>query len=266
MLFVHAHPDDETTKGGCVAAWLADNGTRTVLVTCTDGSAGDVTDPALVGDRPLAEVRSAELAAACEIMGFAAVHELGYADSGVDAQVADGFANLALDQVVPRLVEIIHAERPDVIVTYEPAYAKSHPDHRQTHDITAAAFEATRDQPGGPRKLYGTRFYSEGRVRAMHQWMIDKGRKSPYRKALETMGERPTERFTTRIDIGDHALTARRALQQHRTQIAQDHRWFYSIPEADFTGLYPFEDLELIATATDVQPVSGIETDLFAGL
>jgi len=164
--------------------------------------------------------------------------------------------------VVPALLAIVRAEQPDVIVTYEPAYAKSHPDHRQTHDVTAAAFAAASAEPGGPRKLYGTRFFSVARVQAMHQWMIDQGRKSPYKKALETMSERPAERFTTRIAIGDHALTARRALQEHRTQIAHDHRWFYSLPDDVLADLYPYEDLELLAAAPgiDMPTVPGTVT------
>lgn len=262
-MFVHAHPDDETTKGGGTAAWLAATGVRTVLVTCTDGGAGDVTDESLLGGRPLAEVRSDELAAAVAIMGFDAVHELGYADSGSDAEVADGFANLEIGPMVERLAELINAERPDVVVTYDPAYAASHPDHLRCHDISAEAFAQTTTQPDGPRKLYGSRFFSRRRVQAMHDWMVERALESPYGRALDKI---PDEHFTTRIAIGGHAQTARAALREHRTQIAHDHTWFYTIPDADFAQVYPWEEFELLAVAPGMTMPATIESELFADL
>ncbi|MGZ0178278.1 MAG: PIG-L family deacetylase [Acidimicrobiales bacterium] len=261
VMFVHAHPDDETTKGGGTAAWLASQGVRTVLVTCTDGAAGDVTDAALVGDRTLAAVRSDELAAAVAIMGFDAVHELGYPDSGSDSEIPDGFATRPLDPIVAHLAALIEAELPDVVVTYEPTYAASHPDHLRCHDISAAAFAQQAVLPSGPRKLYGSSFFSRRRVQAMHDWMVDNELDSPYEKALVKLRE---ERFTTRIAIGSHAATARHALREHRTQIAHDHRWFYSIPDDAFADLYPWEEFELLAVGPGMAMPTQLETDLFA--
>ena len=269
VMFVHAHPDDETTKGGGTAAWLASTGARTVLVTCTDGGAGGVTDQALLGGRSLADVRSDELAAAAAIMGFDVVHELGYADSGSESEVPQGFAGQSVAPMVDRLVELIEAEAPDIVVTYDPEYAANHPDHLQCHDISAAAFAKTALSGAGPRKLYGSRFFSRRRVQAMHDWMIAHDLESPYEQALDKI---PDERFTTRIAIGSHALTARLALREHQTQIAHDHRWFYAIPDADFADLYPWEEFELLAVAPDLamptKPTepTDTESDLFTGL
>ena len=265
VMFVHAHPDDETTKGGGTAAWLAATGVRTVLVVCTDGGAGGVTDHALLGGRSLAEVRSDELAAAAAIMGFDVVHELGYADSGSESEVPQGFASQPIAPMVDQLTDLIEVERPDVVVTYDPEYAANHPDHLRCHEISAAAFAQTTTDAGGPRKLYGSRFFSRRRVQAMHDWTVVHGLESPYERALEKL---PDERFTTRIAIGEHALTARNALREHQTQIAHDHRWFYTIPDADFAHVYPWEEFELLAVAPGftLPMPADVESDLFTSL
>ncbi len=125
LLTVHAHPDDESSKGaGTVARYHAD-GVRTVLVCCTGGEEGDILNPAM--DRPevradLEAVRRQELDAAAEIIGYDEVVMLGYRDSGMPDSEAnarpEAFANAPLDEAVGRLVEIIRRERPQVVVTY----------------------------------------------------------------------------------------------------------------------------------------------------
>lgn len=267
-MFVHAHPDDETTKAGGTSAHLAARGVRTVLVCCTDGSAGEVTDDALLRGRSLAAVRSGELAASAKVLGFDAVHELGFADSGAEGEVVEGFASVPLDDAVQPMIALIEAERPDVVVTYDPRYATAHPDHERCHDVTAAAFEHTCGFGHGPRKLYGTRTYSRARLTAMHEWLKGQGKRSPYRKAIEAA---TAEHFTTRVHVGEHVLTARRALREHRTQVAHDHPWFYAIPDDAIAAVYPWEEFELLAVHPDFGQTtrydqSNLETDLLAGL
>src|SRR3982751_4799736 len=86
LLTVHAHPDDEASKGaGTVARYRAE-GINTVLVCCTGGEAGDILNPAM--DRPevrehLHEIRMEELRRATDIIGFDEVVMLGYRDSGM---------------------------------------------------------------------------------------------------------------------------------------------------------------------------------------
>lgn len=260
---MHAHPDDETTKAGGTAAMLAANGVRTVLVTCTDGSAGDVTDVALLQDRPLADVRSDELSAAASILGFDVVYELGHPDSGMKAEVPGGFANMAMDVLVAELVDIFAVERPDVVMTYDPVYAKGHPDHLRCHDVSLAAFLKMAASPGAPKKLYGSRFASQARVQAMHEWALAHDVESPFERALDRL---PEQNVTTRLDIGEHSVTALRALREHRTQVAHDHRWYFTIPDDEVAAVYRWEELELLATRPDIEPSTTIETTLFTGL
>src|SRR5215207_6749096 len=125
LLTVHAHPDDESSKGAGTVPRYHDEGVRTVLVTCTGGEAGDILNPAMdkpeVRDR-IDEVRREELARAAEIIGYDEVVLLGYRDSGMPDSVhnahPDNFANAPLDEAVGKLVEVIRSERADVIITY----------------------------------------------------------------------------------------------------------------------------------------------------
>src|SRR6202167_170162 len=86
LLSVHAHPDDESSKGACTVARYHAEGVRTVLVTCTGGEAGDILNPALdVAEvkANLGEFRRRELAVAAEIIGYDEVILHGYRDSGM---------------------------------------------------------------------------------------------------------------------------------------------------------------------------------------
>src|SRR5215469_7805845 len=125
LLCVHAHPDDEASKGaGTVARYHAE-GVHTVLVTCTGGEAGDILNPAMdkegVRDN-LPEVRRGELQRAAEIIGYDEVAMLGYRDSGMPDTPANAdprsFAMAPLEEAVGRLVAVIRRTRPQIVITY----------------------------------------------------------------------------------------------------------------------------------------------------
>ena len=154
LLAVHAHPDDESSKGAAVMARYADQGVRVVVVTCTGGEAGEILNPAM--DKPgvlerMPELRRQELAKALEILDVTAHHWLGYRDSGMaDSETnghPDAFANADLEEATGRLVALIRAERPQVVLTYDEHGGYPHPDHIRTHEVSVAAFEAAGD-PG----------------------------------------------------------------------------------------------------------------------
>jgi len=122
---VHAHPDDEASKGPATVALYHHQGVRTVLVCCTGGEEGDILNPAM--DLPevradIAAVRRRELATAADIIGYDEVVHLGYRDSGMpdtpQNDHPDCFARADLDEAVARLVEVVRRERPQVIITY----------------------------------------------------------------------------------------------------------------------------------------------------
>lgn len=285
LLSVHAHPDDEASKGAGTAARYAAEGVRTVLVTCTGGEAGDILNPAV--DTPevradLPAVRRAELEESVRILRYSQLHLLGYRDSGMagseDNSRPGTFAAAPLDEAVERLVALIRAERPQVLLTYDEDHSGyPHPDHIRVHDISVAAFEAAGDpdrfpgagRPFQPLKLYYS-VWSRARLAALHQAFLDRGAGSPYQRWLERWKEdgdggerRPV---TTRIDVGDHLDARRAALLAHRTQIDPESFWM-RLPEDVVRAVFPWEEYRLArCLAGDTIPAAGFETDLFAGV
>ena len=195
LLTVHAHPDDEASKGaGTVAKYHAE-GVRTVLVCCTGGEAGDILNPAM--DTPevrlqLAEVRRGELEVAAQVIGYDEVVMLGYHDSGMPDSEAnhnpDCFARAPLDEAVGRLVAILRKERPQVVITYGDRQERyPHPDHLRVHEVTMAAVDAAADPdrytdagpPWAVAKVYYTA-WSRSRILATHEKFGELGLESPF--------------------------------------------------------------------------------------
>jgi mycothiol S-conjugate amidase len=282
LLQVHAHPDDEASKGAGTAARYAADGIRTVLVTCTDGAAGDILNPA--ADAPevradLRAVRMAELAESVRALNYSALHLLGYRDSGMAGTEANGhpesFAAAPLEEAVGKLVAIVRAERPQVIVTYGDDHrGYPHPDHIRVHDISVAAFEAAGDPdrfpdsgpPWQPLKLYYTG-WSRARLEALHGAFLVRGEESPYAEWLSRRDpDRDTPPMTTRIDVGDYLTARRAALLAHRTQIDPEGFWM-RLPADVERKVFPWEEYRLARSLVDSRvPPGSFEDDLFAGV
>ncbi len=281
LLAVHAHPDDEASKGSGTVAKYADEGIRSVLVCCTGGEAGDILNPA--ADTPevranLRDVRMAELQASVDAIGYAALHMLGYHDSGMpDTDVnarADNFANAPLDEAVEQLVAIIRAERPQVVVTYaEDREFYPHPDHIRVHEISVPAFDAAGDpdrfpdagEPWQPSKMYYTG-WSRRRILALHEEFERRGDESPYARWFERDFPDHDDRFTTMIDVGEYLHRRRAALLAHRTQVDPEGFWM-RLPDDVVREIFPWEEYAPAGTLVDPGvPEGEPEDDLFAGL
>ena len=279
LLAVHAHPDDESSKGAGTLARYADEGVRTVVVTCTGGEAGEVLNPAM--DRPgvlerMPELRRQELARALEILRVTAHHWLGYRDSGMPGTETnkhpDAFANADLDEATGRLVAIIRAERPQVVLTYDETGGYPHPDHIRTHEVSVAAFDAAGDParfpeagpPWQPLKLYYHAAFSRQRLVAIHEAVLARGIQSPFGEWLANWDSRgrPEPKITTQVDVRPWLRRAREALLAHATQIDPNGSWF-AVPEEVVAEVYPWEDYTLARTLV---PTGERETDLFEGI
>ena len=285
LLAVHAHPDDESSKGAGTFARYADEDIRTVIVTCTGGEAGDILNPAM--DQPgnverMPELRRQELAKALEILNVSQHHFLGYRDSGMpDTETnkhPDAFVNADLDEAIGRLVRIIREERPQVVLTYDERGGYPHPDHIRSHDVSVAAFDAAGDpsrypdagEPFQPLKLYYFATFSRRRLQLLHEGALERGVESPFAKWMERwdkededMGEVMLEpEITTQVDVGKWLPQARDALIAHATQIDPNSEWF-AIPDDLVAEIYPWEDYTL---ARSLVPTALPERDLFAGL
>jgi mycothiol S-conjugate amidase len=282
LLSVHAHPDDEASKGAGSVAKYAAEGIRGVLVCCTGGEEGDILNPAV--DTPevrenLFAVRMAELQASVDAIGYDALHLLGYRDSGMLESEAnthpDNFANAPLEEAVERLVRIIRAERPQVIVTYGDDRAfYPHPDHVRVHEISGPAFDAAGDpgrfpdagEPWQPSKMYYTG-WSARRVRALHEAFLARGEESPYTQWFERgFSEEMDHRFTTYVDVSDFLAHRRAALLAHRTQVDPKGFWM-RLPDDVIREVFPWEEFALARSLVDTGVPDGeAEDDLFAGL
>ena len=277
LLTVHAHPDDESSKGaGTVARYQAE-GVRTVLVCCTGGVEGEVLNPAM--DRPevkenLHEVRMQELTDAAAVIGYDEVVMLGYRDSGMPDTEANGhpdnFANAPLDEAVDRLIAIIRRERPQVIITNPDDQGMyQHPDHLRVHDISVPAFELAGDpthrpdlgEAWSPSKLYYS-MWSRKRIEARHAAFIERGIESPYD---ERWFERRSsdDRITTQISIDGFESARTAGLLAHATQVDPESPFWFGLPEEVEHGLHPYDDYVL---ARGEQSGPSPEVDLFAGI
>jgi len=277
ILSVHAHPDDEASKGAPTIALYAANGVRSVLVTCTGGEEGDILNPAM--DRPevrenLHAVRLDELRRAAEIIGYDEVVLLGYRDSGMPESEAnahpEAFANVELDEAVGELVRIIRRTRPQVILTYgDDQQGYPHPDHLRVHDISVPAFELAGDssyrpelgEPFAPSKLYYS-VWSMRRIRATHEKFLELGLESPY---SSEWFERPDQdhRVTTSIDIAEHYEVRLEALRAHATQVDPASPFWFGLPPEVAREVHPYEDFILAYSRVDAAVP---EADLFAGI
>jgi mycothiol S-conjugate amidase len=281
LLAVHAHPDDEASKGAGTVAKYTDAGIRCVLVCCTGGEAGDILNPS--ADTPevrasLAEIRTAELRASVEAIGYDALHMLGYHDSGMpdtDTNARpDNFANAPLDEAVGRLVRVIRAERPQVIVTYaEDREFYPHPDHIRVHEVSVPAFDAAGDpdrypdagEAWQPSKLYYMG-WSRRRVQALHEAHLRLGHESPFERWFERDFPDHDDRFTTHVDVGDYLDRRRAALLAHRTQVDPEGFWM-RLPDEVVRDTFPWEEYVLARSLVSSAVPEGVpEDDLFAGL
>jgi mycothiol S-conjugate amidase len=290
VLSVHAHPDDEASKGAATMARYGSEGVRTVLVTCTGGEAGDILNPEADTEdvrADLTAVRLRELDEAVRIIGYDALYLLGYRDSGLadtDSNAhPDNFANADLDEAVGRLVEIVRAEQPQVLIGYGRDRVYAHPDHVRVHEITVLAFERAGDPdwypdlgaPWQPLKLYYTSGFTKERIRSMHDWFVEQGEESPFVKWMERLDADTGEAdnagadddvTTTRIDVREFIDVGRAALLAHRTQVAPDS-FFFRVPLEVAQERHPWEEYVLARTLVDPGRVDGeYETDLFAGI
>ncbi|MCU1454070.1 MAG: mca [Acidimicrobiales bacterium] len=277
LLSVHAHPDDEASKGAGTVARAVAEGVEATLVCCTGGEAGDILNPAM--DRPeirerLAEVRMEELATSAEAIGYHEVIMLGYRDSGMPdtPENADPrcFARADLDEAIGRLVTIVRRVRPHVILTYgDDQEGYPHPDHLRVHDISVPAFEQSGDpdaypgtgEPWTPSKLYYST-WSRARILAMHEKFLELGLTSPFE---DRWFERPSQddRITTRVPVREFYGARVAALKAHATQIDPNSPFWFGLPDDVVAEAYPWEDYELAQSRV---PTELPENDLFAGL
>ena len=280
LMCVHAHPDDESSKGAATMVRYVRAGAEVLVVSCTGGERGDILNPALADDphvlRDLAQVRRDEMARAQAILGVDHTW-LGFVDSGLPEGdplpplPAGCFALEPLEVTTEALVREIRRQRPHVVTTYDENGGYPHPDHVMCHRVSMAAFEAAGDpeafpdagEPWQPLKLYYNAGMSKKRILAFHEALSERGIESHYGEWLANWSDsRPERTVTTRLDVAGFFAERDAALLAHATQIDPEGPWF-AAPRDLQTEVWPWEDFE---AALSYVPIAEGEDDLFAGL
>jgi len=280
LMAVHAHPDDESSKGAATMARYVAEGIDVHVVTCTGGERGSILNPNL--DQPevwenLPELRRAEMDRAREILGVRQ-DWLGFVDSGYPEgdpppPLPEGcFGLQSVDDAAAPLVRLIREFRPQVVLTYDEEGGYPHPDHVMTHKISMAAFEAAGDSARypdegpawQPLKLYYHMGFTKKRVEALHTALIAEGLPSPYEEWLKNWDSArdKSDRVTTRVECSAYFEQRDDALRAHATQVDPSGD-FFAAPIEWQQRLWPTEEFELARSRV---PVSLPETDLFAGI
>ncbi|MEP6464463.1 MAG: mycothiol conjugate amidase Mca [Frankiaceae bacterium] len=277
---VHAHPDDESSKGAATMARYAAEGVDVLVVTLTGGERGSILNPAM--DRPeivadLPGVRRREMERARDILGVRQAW-LGFVDSGLPEgdplpPLPEGsFGTLDVADAGRPLVELVRRERPHVILTYDENGGYPHPDHIMCHQVSVFAFERAGDptyapelgEPWRPLKLYYQMTHHKARYEALHDAMISMGLESPYVERLADWVDKPEDRnrITTRVRCSEYFEARDKALLAHATQVDPKSFWF-ACPIEVQRAAWPTEDYELAQSRVDSEVP---EQDLFAGI
>lgn len=285
---VHAHPDDEASKGAPTLAKYHAEGAHTILVCCTGGEEGDLQNPTLrepgqpfheltpEAERELVvSMRPAELQRSAEVIGFDEVVMLGYRDSGMAESEPNNhpgcFHQADVDESTGRLVALIRRTKPQVIITYNDDQAGyPHPDHLRVHEISVLAFDRAGDpswypeagDPYQPVKLYYST-WSRRRLVAMHEGLLRHRGESPFD---EKWFERPDtdHRVTTRIQVGEYMWARTQSLKAHATQVDPTAAFWFGLSDQELTEIYPWEDWILARSLVgDIPSHDDVEHDLF---
>ena len=281
LMAVHAHPDDESSKGAATMARYVSEGVDVHVVTCTGGERGSILNPKLQHDESvlanLTDVRRREMDAAREVLGVRQ-DWLGWVDSGLPEgdplpPLPEGcFGLMDVEVAAAPLVRLVRSFRPHVMTTYDENGGYPHPDHIMCHKISVVAFDAAGDpekypelgEPWQPMKLYYNSGWTRARMLALHEGMLAAGLESPYTEWLEKWSDRDDrgDKITTRVECGEYFHVRDDALRAHATQVDPDGFWF-RIPLELQQKVWPTEDFELARSLVD-SPIP--ESDLFAGI
>ncbi|WP_409350034.1 mycothiol conjugate amidase Mca [Rathayibacter soli] len=277
---VHAHPDDESSKGAATYAYYAHRGVQVQIVSCTGGERGDVLNDGLenraMAERDLPGLRRLEMAAAQAVMGVD--HRwLGFQDSGMareDGTVPpNSFADIPLEISAEPLVRLIREFKPQVLVTYDENGGYPHPDHIRCHEVSLEAYRAAADparypgdgEPWQVSKLYYDRIFNAQRMRSVYNLLKETDPESPLLEEFTKMrrwADDSPDLATTKVPSGDFFPARDAALRSHASQVSPDSSFFFWPDDLQLRA-WPYEDYQLVDSKVETTMP---ESDLFAGI
>ncbi|KAB3523116.1 mycothiol conjugate amidase Mca [Corynebacterium sp. zg254] len=305
VLAIHAHPDDESSKGAATMARYVDEGHRVKVLTCTGGERGDILNPyystdgqlggyddfeglSLFSDLdPLMQMRilrQREMADAVDVLGVE--HEwLGYVDSGLPEgdplpPLPEGCFALQDPQVITQdVVKVIRTFRPHVIITYDENGGYPHPDHLMVHAVSMEAWNAAADPTYHPElgeawevsKLYYTHGFVRTRFELLTDYLQNQGVElsETVQEHLRLWQSAPDimQRVTTQVPVGDWFERRDDALRAHGTQIDPEGAFLFCSADIQ-RKVWPTEEFELARSRVGELPQYSepYEHDLFEGL
>lgn len=280
IMFVHAHPDDESVGTGATMAHYASQGAHVTLITCTLGEEGEIHVPAYAqlsadGADQLGGYRIAELQRACEALGVTDHRFLGgagrYRDSGMMGTPANdhprAFWRADLDEAAKLLVDVMDEVRPQVLVTYDPNGFYGHPDHINAHRVAMRAAELAAAAGFGPAKIYWTAVPRSVLAAGLEAFRGSSD--NPFEGATsidEVPFGTPDDQIAARVDGRAQHEKKAAALRAHATQIP-DTSWLLSVAGNFGAGFMGVEHYTLpVGERGPAGGPDGRESDLFAGI
>ncbi|HWC21481.1 MAG TPA: N-acetyl-1-D-myo-inositol-2-amino-2-deoxy-alpha-D-glucopyranoside deacetylase [Flexivirga sp.] len=268
LVFVHAHPDDESLWTGLAIAHHAARGDDVHVLTCTLGEEGEVIPEGLrhlqlPADRPraadaadpLADLRRDELHSAVKELGASTVTVLAdgaYRDSGMagtpSAAHPRAFTGADLAATSGSVASYLREVRPDIVVTYDAHGGYGHPDHIRTHEATRAAVASLSEQPAFYTVVTPRSWAVEDR-----EWLAEHVTRdgvivpAPDETFLPSVVD---DKSVTHTVVDEAALEAQiAALQRHRTQVTV-HDGYYTLSNDVATRLAAREAFQRLDPAT----------------
>lgn len=228
ILWILAHPDDESFGGAGMFAWARQQGIATGLVCATRGEVGAISDPALATPITLGAVREQELRGAMNVVELTDLRLMGYRDSGMAGTPENddprALINAPREETIAHLVGQIRELRPETVITFGPDGVYGHPDHVYIGDVASeAVLEAVKPTTfalGEPWKVSALYHVAVPRdVLIAYRNRPDGPFRSMSEEEVQRLGT-PAEEITHWLDTIDYIDVSRRAVLHHATQIS----------------------------------------------
>ncbi len=243
VVFVHAHPDDESTLTSGSMARASAEGHRVVTVIATNGEHGEAPEDLAPGET-VADRRRREAEASAKVLGVARLAWLGYADSGMtgwDQNLGESaFHTADLDEAAARLAAVLDDEKADVLVGYDWHGNYGHPDHVKVHRVVRRAVEMV--DGSRPRLLEAT--FNRDRVRALMQQARESGAE-PLGDVDARMDDgnplgTPETEIHWQVDVAAYLEQRRASITAHASQVTDMTRSL-AMPAPAFAAFFGWE-------------------------
>ncbi|HWK79499.1 MAG TPA: PIG-L family deacetylase [Thermomicrobiales bacterium] len=238
ILWILAHPDDESFGSAGALAWAHDAGLTTGLICATRGEVGEISDPALGTPEILGAVRERELRNAMDAVQLTTLRLLPYRDSGMDGTPENddprSLVQAPMEEAIAHVVFQIRDLKPDTVITFGPDGVYGHPDHIRIGAVaTEAVLRAAQDDQPGLGEPW--------QVKALYHTAVPREVMLEFRRRVGAFAEMsdeelnrlgtPADQITHWADTEDYIEVARKAIVQHRTQIKDINAFLDDTPE-----------------------------------